>query len=57
MDSDGLIIVITVPLRGESHVTLGSPGTTIQAADYCHLIKELHQAGVDTILSRGEQAG
>lgn len=56
VDSDDLINVITAPLRGESQVTLGRPGTTIQAADYCHLIKDLHQAGVDAILSRGGQA-
>ena len=48
VDSDDLINVMTAPLRGESQITLGHPGTTIQAADYCHFIQELHQAGVDS---------
>lgn len=48
VDSSDLIDVMTAPLRGESQVALGHPETTIQAADYCHTIQDLHQAGVDS---------
>lgn len=54
VDSDDLINVVTAPLGGESHITLGHPGTMIQAADYCHFIQELHQAGVDSFLQATE---
>ncbi|KAM0796555.1 hypothetical protein BDR22DRAFT_825007 [Usnea florida] len=44
--SADLIQVMTAPLRGDTEVTLGVPGSTIRARDYCHVIREFHQAGV-----------
>ena len=50
--SGDLIKVITAPLRGDTEVTQGVPGSTIRATDYCHFIRGLHQAGVTAPLKK-----
>ena len=43
--SGDLIKVMTAPLRGDTEVTLGLPGSTIRATDYCYFIRGFHQVG------------
>lgn len=42
VDGDDLIDTVTAPQRGEPQVTLGYPGSTVQAAKYYHFLQEVH---------------